>query len=195
MPAPTELFRLVPVEAPWGDYGRILMHGMSMHLDRRQGLIQLERTGPSIAPITFPGGGDLVVTDAFKSALESSGLTGFDFQPVIKRHIVELDWEEWDITADEPQHYPDLGEPENYLLGQPHETRASDELGILWEMCLQEGCDVERTGTQVRLLPETWSGADFFYPRTMRLICVSGKARRWLVQHAGDYVEFRDLRT
>src|ERR1700722_270859 len=108
MPEPTSLYHLTPVETPWGDYGHILMHGMTPG-DRHQGLIQLERTGPSIAPITFPGDG-IVVTQAFQLALEQSGLTGFTFQPVIKRHIVDLDWEEGDITMDGPEEAPGKGE-------------------------------------------------------------------------------------
>ena len=100
MPEPTNLFRLMPVEAPWGDYGHVLTHGLSARLDRQKGLIQLERTGPSIAPITLPNYNDVIVTQGLQLALEQSGLTGFSFQPVIKRHIVDLDWEGWDVTAD-----------------------------------------------------------------------------------------------
>jgi hypothetical protein len=193
MSASAQLFRLTAVESPWGDYGRVLAHGLSMRLDRHQGLIQLERTGPSIAPITFPGAGDIVVTQAFQAALEHSGLTGFSFQPVIKRRIVEIDWEEWDIAAAEPEEFPEGGEPENYILRRPHETRASDELGILSELCVADGMDVARNGTRVRLLSETWNGADFFQARTTRITCVDRKARRWLEQHVGDYVEFHEL--
>jgi hypothetical protein len=195
MPEPTSLYRLLPVEAPWGDYGNILMHGMSMHLDRHQGLIQLERTGPTIAPITFPGAGDIVVTQAFQIALEQSGLTGFSFQPVIKRRIVELDWEKWDMTAEEPEEYPDDGEPESYISSRPHETRAADELGILLELLLSPGLQARLDADKIlRVQPETWNGRDFFYTAPVRVPCVSWKARRWLEQHAGDYVEFRELK-
>jgi hypothetical protein len=194
MPAPTPLFRLRPVESPWGDYGYVLAHGLSAHLDRQKGLIQLERTGPTIAPITFPGAGDIVVTQEFQIALERSGLTGFSFQPVIKRRIVDLDWEEWDVAAPEPEEYPVDDEPSNYILRRPHETRAADELGILSELRVNDGIDVAREGRGVRLLPETWNGADFFQARTTRLVGVSAKARRWLEQHVGDYVEFGELR-
>ncbi len=194
MPEPTPIFRLLPVEAPWGDYGSILTHGMSMRLDRHQGLIQLERTGPTIAPITFPGAGDIVVTQAFQLALEQSGLTGFSFQPVIKRHIVDLDWEEWDITADDPEEDPDDGEPENYILRRPHETRAADELGILLELLLQPGIKARLEDKVLRIRPETWNGADLFYAAPYRTPCVTPKARHWLEHHAGDYLEFRELK-
>lgn len=194
MAEPSNLFRLLPVEAPWGDYGSILMHGMSMHLDRHQGLIQLERTGPTIAPITFPGGTDIVVTQALQIALEQSGLTGFSFQPVIKRRIVELNWEEWDVAADEPEEDPEEGEPENYILARPHETRVADELGILAELLPAPGVEAHFVDQFLRVWPETWKGTDIFYAHPYRIPCASWKARRWLEQHVGDYVEFRELK-
>jgi hypothetical protein len=187
------LFRLNAAESPWGDYGRILVHGMSMHLRREHGLIQLERTGPSIAPITFPGAGDIVVTEALRVALEQSGLTGFSFQPVIKRHIVNLDWEKWDVTAPEPEEHPEGGESESYILNRRHAPRTSDALGVLSELCVAEGIDVVREKNDLRILPETWNGSDFFVARTTRIKCVSLKARRWLEQHVGKFVAFSEL--
>jgi hypothetical protein len=191
MPTSQKIFRLKAVKAPWGDYGKILMHGMSRHLGRKNDLIQLERTGPHISPITFPGSGDIVVTNAFRSAVEKSELARFTFKPVIKSHIVELNWESWDLTTPKPFKYPDSGGPESYVLGQPHSPAASKALGDLWEMCLEGGVDVIREGwSVVGYLPETWNGADFFLGRTTGNACVSQKARRWLEQNFGDYVEF-----
>jgi hypothetical protein len=195
MPQPSDLFRLLPVEAPWGDYGSILMHGLSTRLDRLRGLIQLERTGPTIAPITIPNDNDLIVTQGFQLALQQSGLTGLAFQPVIKRHIVDLDWEEWDITSGEPEELPDDGIAANYILRRPHETRAADELGILHELVLSTGIAAWIDDNDVlHVKPETWNGTDFFHATEFRIPCVSAKARAWLEHHAGDYVEFRALR-
>ncbi len=171
-----------------------------MHSGRRDGCILLERTGPSIAPITFPGAGDLVVTQAFRGAIEGAGLTGFTFLPVIKHHIVQLEWENWDMTAGKPAKFPKSGEPEDYILSGEHspETsdlrpQTSDQIGLLWELVLHVGLEVERSGTSVRLLPETWDGTDMFTARTTRINCVSQKARVWLERHFADYVTFRPL--
>jgi len=118
-----------PVTKPdWGDYGHILQHGMTAHLSRADNLLQLERTGPYIPPITFPGIGDVVLSSHAKQLLESSGLTGFGFRPVKKVLIVELHWDKWDWTADEPEQFPDSGEPEDYILGQQHNPSASAAL-------------------------------------------------------------------
>ncbi|MEJ0000594.1 MAG: autotransporter-associated beta strand repeat-containing protein [Verrucomicrobiota bacterium] len=104
---------------------------MSARLERKQGLIQLERSGPAIAPITFPGPGDIIVTQALQIELAQSGLTGFSFLPVIKHTVVELDWEGWDVTADTPEEWPDGGEPEGYVVGQPHSTAAASPALVL----------------------------------------------------------------
>ncbi len=84
------------IEERWGDYGRILQHGMAYHLPGTEGLLALERTGPFVPPITIPGLGDVVLTSSARELLESSGLTGFSFRPVKKVLTVELHWENWD---------------------------------------------------------------------------------------------------
>src|SRR5262249_59136768 len=82
-------YRIAARKMPWGDYGSILVSGMSAHLPRKDGLIQLERTAPFVPPISFPGIGDVVVTNAFRAELEASELTGFTFIPIVKARIVE----------------------------------------------------------------------------------------------------------
>lgn len=78
----------------WGDYGNILVSGDANHRDGlREGPLQLYRTGPFIPPITFPGIGDIIVADDLKKNLEKSGLIGFTFRKVIKKHIVHLEWQ------------------------------------------------------------------------------------------------------
>jgi hypothetical protein len=157
--------------------------------------MELERTGPTIAPITIPNDNDLIVTQGFQLALAQSGLTGFSFQPVIKRHIVDLDWEEWDITAEGPAELPDDDVASNYILRRPHETRAADELGILLELVLAPGIEAWVDPDDIlRVRPETWNGTDFFSATEFRIPCVSAKGRAWLEQHAGDYLEFCELR-
>jgi hypothetical protein len=96
----------------WGDYGEILIGGMSRHLPRRDDLIQLERTGPFIPPMTMPGIGDIVITSSLKDELEASNLAQLTFAPVLKARIVEYHWDQWDRTSQQPAEYPETGEPE-----------------------------------------------------------------------------------
>ena len=108
-----DFYRLESPNVPWGDYGSILVHGMTSATARDTGSPKLQRSGPFVPPISFPGLGCIVVTDAVRSHLQSSGLTGFSFVPVTKSVIVPIDWHEWDLLTDEPPFYPEDGEPES----------------------------------------------------------------------------------
>lgn len=117
----------------WGDFAEILVHGMSAHLTRREGLLQLERVGPYVPAITLPGVSDIVLTDDVKRFVASK-LSGVAFRPVILAKCVRIDWTEWDATRDEPAVYPDGGGPEDYILSRPHDAGLASELGTLWEL-------------------------------------------------------------
>lgn len=184
-------------KSAWGDYSDILIAGMSAHLARKGGLIQLERTGPYVPPISFPGINDIVVTDAFKQQLETSGLTGIRFQPVIKKRIVHLDWHLWDRTSDEPREYPEGGEPESYVLGRPHAPEMSKRIGDLWEVCLKEAAKVRREGRPPRilLLASSLGEYDLFRAEGVGYIYASEKAKAWLERHATEHVSFKEAQT
>jgi hypothetical protein len=113
----------------WGDYGDILQHGMTAHLKRDNGFLSLERTGPYMPPITFPGLGDIVLNSDGRKLLDASGLGGFSFQPVNKIRVVNLAWNDWNLAADEPPEYPESGEPEAYILGRPHDPDVAEKMG------------------------------------------------------------------
>jgi hypothetical protein len=168
---------------PWGDYGSILASGMSRHLSREGGLIQLERTAPFVPPITFPASVDIVVTSGFRAKLEASGLTGFTFAPVIKARIVESDWETWDHRAANPKAYPPGGEPEDYILASPHRPELADRLGALWELVPGLG------GTLEEGLLRPSGTDDFFTAGGFRHCYATQRAMEWLVAHAGEWVQ------
>ena len=77
---------------PWDDYGDILLTGMTYHFDRQDGLLQLGRTAPFLPPMILSDFDDLLVDDTTKNKIEHSNLRGFEFLPVIKRHISLVDW-------------------------------------------------------------------------------------------------------
>ena len=166
--------------ARWGDYGAVLLSGMTAHQPRTAGgLLQLERTGPFVPPITVAGLGDLLVTDAFRDEMQRSPLTGLRFHPVMKTRIVRLDWERWDLAADHPQEYPDGGEPENYILSRPHDLELAAQLGPVWEVVLP-GRGEHAEADLVR------------DPAASPRIYASRRARDWLELHAGDWLSFAD---
>jgi hypothetical protein len=176
---PAPWFVLKPAPWPWGDYGSILIGGMTGHLPRSDsGLLQLERTGPFVPPISFSG--DWIVMSSFRAQLEGSGLTGLSFRPVVKARIVRLDWHTWDRSLSEPVEYPVGGEPENYILERPHDPGLADAMGELWQLVVPgiraETPDLDFVRATADTLP----------------ILVSENARRWLLVAAGEWVSFRD---
>ena len=195
---------LVPIrilerpESPWGDYGDILRHGMTSHLGpASNGLAQLERTGPFVPPISFPGF-DIVVTDGFRTKLAESRLTGFGFQAVHKARIVDLPWHTWDLNAEDPAEFPESGEPEDYIYERDHSPDLADRLGPIWRLVIPEAADIEREQNEDRwndriyLVVSSWSGADIFHARGVGYYFVSDAAQAWLAKEAGDNVSFRE---
>lgn len=184
----------------WGDYFNILMHGMSCHLGRDGGRIQLERTGPFVPPISLPGIGDVVVTEAFRKKLEIPGLEGLRFQPVIKKLIVRSDWHTWDKQDKQPSAYPEGGEPEGYILEQPHSVPTAKQMGDLWELLLNDSARVYRakgicTRDDIFLRPDSWQGEDLFRAQGVGYIYATERAKDWLQKNAGEYVTFQEVRT
>lgn len=181
----------------WGDYGDILIGGISRHLPRRDGLIQLERTGPFVPPITLPGLGDIVATSEFKAELEASGLARLTLAPVLKARIVEYHWERWDRTSEEPAEYPETGEPEDYILARPHSPPVAEQVGDLWEVIPPEDAEVEsvRVGRGVReyrvALP-TWRGSHLFRAKGKRHLLSTEVARSWLEDRAHEWLDFQE---
>lgn len=182
----------------WGDYGDILLHGMAARVES-SGILQLERTGPFVPPISFPGLPVIVVTGALKSRLDESRLTGFSFQRVTAKHIVRLNWLDWDADCDEPSAYPESGEPEDYILALPHDGALASTLPKLWELVPSTTASVERIededaafGARLTLRHETWNGDDFFRTPEVLYDFVTERAKAWLHDEAGDFVSFQE---
>jgi hypothetical protein len=174
----------------------MLIHGMSCHLPREHGLIQPERVGPFIPPMTAPGIVDVVLTQSLRAVLEGAGLSGLGFRPVVKRHIVELDWQFWDRSSPEPAEYPSTGEPEDYILSRPHAPNVADALGELWQLWpSHRGC-VEQRPEGVTLIGPTAQGSDFVLAPLGRndYVLVSEFAMKWLTGRVGEWVRFKEFR-
>jgi hypothetical protein len=182
--------------SPWGDYSDILTHGMATRADEEGALLHLERTGPFVPALTFPGLSEIVVTEAFRKQLESSGLAGLHFEPVVKERIVHLDWHLWDMSADDMlDKTPESGEPEDYILTKTHSQTVSDMMGDLWSIKLSETATVRREGRPTRILLEasSWHGDDIFGAVSVGYIYVTEKARAWFELHAPKLVAFKDV--
>ena len=189
----------------WGDYGHILISGMTSQ-PRKDGLFQLERTGPFVPPISMPFGA-IVVTDVFRTQLEKSALTGFTFRPIIKSRIVHLEWQNWDRKAEDPEEYPATGEPEDYILGQPHSPGIADQIGNLWELYLEEHAEIIRVSkkpsetelgkwspidieNEIFLVLSSWNGTDWFKAHQVGYTYVSERGKSWLESAAPEWISF-----
>ena len=189
------------IPGDWGDYGDILQHGMSMHSPRVDGKIALERTGPFIPPITFPGIGTAIVTTSARNSLEQSGLSEFSFAPVEKKHVVELPWETWDLNASEPEQYPETGEPEDYILLKPHNSKVADTLGDLWEIVVPQTATIIRPTSIVESYKDlkldlgSWNGCDLVRGSGYGSMLFTERARDWLLERWSEFVCFSQFPT
>src|SRR3954453_17017328 len=99
-----KLYALRKPQSPWGDYGDILLHGMTKSAPAGSALLM--RTGPFAPPISPPAF-TVIGPDTVRGAMEPQKFTGFEFSPVSKHHIVRLDWRGWDPAAPDPAEFPD----------------------------------------------------------------------------------------
>ena len=153
-------------------------------------------------PISMPGISSIVVTESLKAKLETLGLTSFTFQPVIKKHIVHLEWEKWDKEAPEPPMYPETGEPEDYIFLQPHSLSLASGMEPLWEMVLEQTASVERVqvgprswDVNIYLVLSSWNGSDFFRAKGVGYNYVSERAKQWLEQEVPEWIGFEEALT
>ena len=177
------------------------MHGMAAPEDLKNGPLLLYRTGPYIPPISFPGIGDVIVTEEFKQKLEKSDLTGFSFRPVIKKKIVDLHWHTWDKTTDDPPEFPGTGEPEDYINERAHSPALAEKLGELWEMVIAPSASVKKnqpenwlSNMEIYLIADTWNGDDIFRAHDVLYLYLSKKAKEWLKENAEEYVTFEEAK-
>jgi hypothetical protein len=188
-----EIFRLREAEMPWGDYGHILANGMAEGQGGPDEPLKLERTGPFVPPISFPGH-SIVVTDTFRMALENSGLSGQSFLPIAKKRITRVDWRRWSPIGDDEMKYPSGNEPENYILRRKHSPETAEELGVLWQLWPAPIAEIDRTNG-FKLVAESCKGKDFFQAANdwTRWNYVSRSAREWLEREAAEWVSFEPV--
>ena len=182
----------------WGDYGDILTHGMAHRVD---GVLEIERTGPFVPTMTLPGIGEVVVTEETRQVLGRSGLKGFGFEPVVKRLIVRSDWNMWDQEADEPAEHPESGEPEDYVLGQPHSAEADEEMGDVWALELNRDAQTIREQPivehrrQIKLVTSTWRGQDIFGAEGVGFVYVTEAGKVWFERNVPGQLAFEEAAT
>jgi hypothetical protein len=133
-----------------------------------------------------------------RKILESSGLSGFGFQPVFKTRIVRLEWEKWNLSMDHPPEYPSEGEPENYILDRPHDAALASQMGDIWELVVPKTVRVGRAQKvesfkDLWVERSTWNGADIFRGDDYGGALVTQRAKDWLQEHFAGFVQFEEF--
>ena len=205
--APQTKFYLLSGPDYWGDYGHVLIQGYADDREQSNGVLEVSRTGPFMPPITFPRSGEdqIVVTDEFRKELEAAQIGRLSFRMVIKKLVVEIPWQDWDLSAVYPEELPDSGDPDDYL-DRRHSPQAADALGDLWQVILNEGAIVETDiqpetlRGQILVHTPTWNGDAIFWGTdppdsqfNVRRIVVSDRGKQWLEEHVGKWVHFHEI--
>ncbi|WP_434902491.1 hypothetical protein [Bradyrhizobium sp. HKCCYLS20291] len=150
----------------------------------------ISRTGPYVPPITQPFG-FIIVTDEFRRELESSQLTGFDVLQTQYGKVVRLDWQTWSTVADEPMSYPETGEPEDYVLGSPHDPTLLAQMPRLWALTVRPTSGLQVQGTR-SFRADRHPGTDI--AREFTIHWVTERMKVWLERSsAGPWITFRSI--
>jgi hypothetical protein len=184
------------------DYGDILLAGCAPR-DDDDGLLHIMRTGPFLPPLWTGGPGDnLMVSDNFRLTLESAGFSSVTFRETVYEKIVNIPWHEWDLDADEPQEYPESGEPDDYLFDEPHDEALAATMEPTWEVVLPKPpCNViigDRFWDATAEMQNAYQYPQLFYgsrnaPR-FPVPIVNDAGKDWFMEHAGEWVSFRELK-
>lgn len=189
------VFVLEPAAHPWTDWGGyadVLVHGLTCQRGSDAIPVRLERTGPFVPPVTFPGTVDVVVTEPARARL--AGLVPeLRFREVVKARVARLDWHLWDAAGLEPKEIPDTNQPEDYILRSRHDADLAESLGPLWEVVADVDPEIEGEDGAFRL--EDYQGQ----PLVRASLCrgynyVSSEFRAALEDVAPEWTAFQPVR-
>jgi hypothetical protein len=181
-----QFYQLLASPAPWGDYGDVLRSGLlAPRQEDVRPVVEIERTGPFIPPITFPFDA-IVVTEATKARMETGSFMGLQFAPARYVKVVRLDWHNWDLLAPEPQRYPAGGEPENYIIKRRNCDRTTASMPAIWSFDVPSTPGLQVRGSD-RFRLNHAPNADIF--RENSIHWVSERMRVWLEGNLGDWVQ------
>jgi hypothetical protein len=176
----------------WGDFADVLVHGMTRRRENLDEPIGLERAGPFVPAVTFPGRADVLVTEAARARLTDL-VSELRFRPVVLAHVVRLDWQDWDASLAAPPRIPPSGDPADYLRDAPHDREIAESLGPVWEVVADVDHGIEGDAGsywaddycgQPLVRAEWWGGRNF----------VSEEFRDALLEVAPECVSFERAR-
>lgn len=183
-------------EMPWGDYGNSLLTGTLEGDDEK---LKLSRTGPYIPPIVQMSINDLVVTDELRTKIEASELTGFNFEEIKPVKIVRIDWRNWDFDSEEPEFYPESGEPEDYIEEGTNDPELLANSGDFWKLTFPNSVELElrQGGEWWQKIPvinsDSWPNSNFAISDQILHNFIDQTAKDWLEQNCDGNLEFEEV--
>ena len=172
---------------PWTSYGEVLWQGI-YYFDKKKKEHCLLRTAP-FCPGIYRSQYDkecpvIIVREYVKEIMENC-FSNLNFADVRKERIVNLDWQTWDLSADEPKIYPsgDM-DAEEYITGRKHNELLSQTLGNLYALIPEkEGyAYYDENEQKEKLVKSTLSTKDIFIVDSLKNqeIYVSEKIKSFL---------------
>lgn len=179
-------YQLRNSSAPWGDYGNILRNGLlATRKKAKSPLVEIERTGPFLPPITFPFDA-VVVSQAAKEQMETRRFAGLQFSRAKYAKVVRLEWHEWNLLAPEPHRYPASGEPEDYIIKGKNSDRTAAVMPAIWAFNVPPTEGLQLLGSNTFRLDRA-PDADIF--REYSIHWVSERMRVWLEANFGEWIQ------
>ena len=191
-----------PRLALWG-FADVLMAGFAGR-GYPDGPLHLHRTGAFLPPITFPYNSVLghltVVSDDFRGELERSLFRELRFVPAVKARIIGLAWDEWDLSSDQPEVFPE-NDPEDYIWDMPHEPMVAARMPDVWELVpplfplRTEWIEkTNRTPEKIRGYPTlTDRFPSIFLSHRSGHLIVDRNVRDWFQCRVAEWVEFIEV--
>jgi hypothetical protein len=160
---------------------------------------EITRAGPFVPPISFPTN-SIVVTSSFRDRLDKAGLGVFEYRPIVKRHIVELQWHEWDRSS-RPRGITLPRDVGAYLDSAPHSASCAKQMEDLWELLLPVGPQATTYNLAGRWgRPElsiidrkTVQGHHISESQGISLYVLSARAKDFLASEAREWASFEPL--
>lgn len=191
-------------EMPWGDYGNMLFSGLLNVMDEDYNDLdvpELERTGPYIPDIYIANRHNIVVVEFVRNLIEKSEISGIKgFRYVLKKKIVNINWQTWDKNKKDPFFYPKSKEPEDYILKGKNDNQLANLMPKVWELDIIQKYELEKIKDEpdniaysdlaLKDTPEL----DIFYPKNMLFVVVSEKFKSLLISNEIKSLNFIELK-
>lgn len=183
---------------PWGSYGEMLWQGI-YYFNKKKKQHCISRTAP-FCPKIYRSQYDsqmpvVIVKEDVKNLIENH-FTDLNFTEIHKEKIVKIDWQDWDLSADEPAIYPsgDM-DAEEYITRRKHNESLSKEMGKLYALIpYKEGYVYydEKDGKE-KLVKSVLPSKDIFIANSLKdqHIYVSEKMKSFLESSFPDEIYFK----